>query len=423
MQLPASSMLETAVMYLLVFGMALIEKDWLAFGHPFADRLGMPTYNSSNNLYISDSVRQSSGQNISSPVRLSQGSAFTSSLSHTAAASSNNFSPIFLQWVDCVSQLLRLYPRAFEFSSAFLVEILDCVFSCRFGNFLCNSEKERFQAGISESCGCMWVYLEKQRHARGKDHEHFNIFYDREHQDGSLLPPAAALAPMLWPNYFLRWACPSEIHAGESSCSWVQGGELENQCRTLVQSYTGFKKAKERADIKVRELSSRLKLMSEELRAEKQASLSTTAALARIEKENNAIKRALQAIGCKVRFSESGAVLSSSEDEETSNPEGRRSAHGTNFLGANIEDLAVSVSVAPDTDLSAEFLRRPCGDTCDSENEEGCRWPASGCARLGSGFAGIRANFGALENLSIDDSYFEVGGDLKRQPYAPREIT
>ncbi|MCO5560846.1 hypothetical protein L7F22_014466 [Adiantum nelumboides] len=373
---------------------ALIEKDWLAFGHPFADRLGMPTYNSSNNLYISDSVRQSSGQNISSPVRLSQGSAFTSSSSHTLAASSNNFSPIFLQWIDCVSQLLRLYPRAFEFSSAFLVEILDCVLSCRFGNFLCNSEKERFQAGISESCGY-----------------------------GALLPPAAALAPMLWPNYFLRWACPSEINAGESSSSWVQGGELENQCRTLVQSYTGFKKAKERADIKVRELSSRLKLMSEELRAEKQASLSTTASLARFEKENNAIKRALQAIGCKVRFSESGAVLSSSEDEETSNPEGSRSAHRTNFLGANIEDLAVSVSVAPDTDLSAEFLRRPCRDTCDSENEEGCRWPASGCARLGSGFAGIRANFGALENLSIDDSYFEVGGDLKRQPYAPREIT
>ncbi|KAI5067482.1 hypothetical protein GOP47_0018010 [Adiantum capillus-veneris] len=404
---------------------ALIEKDWLAFGHPFADRLGMPTYNSSNNLLISESVRQSSGQNISSPVRLSQGSGFTSSLSHNAAASSNNFSPIFLQWIDCVSQLLRLYPRAFEFSSAFLVEILDCVLSCRFGNFLCNSEKERFQAGISESCGCMWVYLEKQRHARGKEHEHFNIFYDREYQDGALLPPAAALAPTLWPNYFLRWACPSEINAGGRPISWVQGGELENQCRMLVQSYTGFKKAKDRADIKVRELSSRLKLVSEELRTEKQASSSTAAALARLQKENNAINRALLAIGCKVRFSESSAVLgaSSSEDEETSNQEGIPSASRAGFLGANLEDLAVSVSVASDSDLSADLVRRPCGEACDSENEEGCRWPASGCARLGSGFAGIRANFSALENLSIDDSYFEVGDDLKGQPYPPPEIT
>lgn len=86
------------------------------------------------------------------------------------------------QWVDCVSQLLRTYPFAFEFSSvcislpcmtfaramaakipvfdlllygfvsglfrtgnlyyfiiqAFLVDFLDCVLSCRFGNFLCN---------------------------------------------------------------------------------------------------------------------------------------------------------------------------------------------------------------------------------------------------------------------------------------------
>lgn len=87
------------------------------------------------------------------------------------------------------------------------------------------------------------MYLEKQRFARGKEHEHFNIFYDREHQDGALLPPAAALAPMLWPNFFLRWACPSESNApGSFSSSWVQGGELENQCRILVQSYSGLKK-------------------------------------------------------------------------------------------------------------------------------------------------------------------------------------
>lgn len=83
-----------------------------------------------------------------------------------------SFLSCFLQWVDCVSQLLRMYPFAFEFSSvctsktcslisrnrlslyiqheiaswlvyclmiqAFLVDFLDCVLSCRFGNFLCN---------------------------------------------------------------------------------------------------------------------------------------------------------------------------------------------------------------------------------------------------------------------------------------------
>ncbi|KAH7315907.1 hypothetical protein KP509_21G070100 [Ceratopteris richardii] len=396
---------------------ALIEKDWLAFGHPFADRLGMPTYSSNNPL---ETVRQSSAQSVSSPGRLTQGSGSTSS--HTAAGSPNNSSPIFLQWIDCVAQLLRLYPRAFEFSSAFLVEILDCVLSSRFGNFLCNSEKERSQAGISEYCGCMWVYLEKQRHVKGKEHEHFNIFYDRDHQDGALLPPAAALAPVLWPSYFLRWACPSEIKGNGSS--WVQGDELENQCRNLVQSHTGFKKAKERAEVKVKELSSKLKLMSQELQGEKKTSSIALANLARVQKENTAIKRALQAIGWKVRFSESGITLrtSSSESEESSSPEATGISPARS-VGANLEDLAVSVSVVPETDLSADLIRRPCREDCDSDSDQGCRWPASTCARIGGAFTGIRANFGALEKLCIDDSYFKVGDDVKRHPYATPEIT
>ncbi|KAL1134195.1 hypothetical protein V6Z11_A12G090300 [Gossypium hirsutum] len=112
---------------------ALVEKDWLAFGHPFSDRIGMPSVSGTS----FDLNRQSSTGNLSSsPVRQSSGS-FTPQTSNTSHAQ-NNYSPIFLQWVDCVSQLLRMYPFAFEFSSTFLVDFLDCVLSCRFGNFLCN---------------------------------------------------------------------------------------------------------------------------------------------------------------------------------------------------------------------------------------------------------------------------------------------
>ena len=93
----------------------------------------------------------------------------------------------------------------------------------------------------------MWLYLEKLRASKGGDHEHVNIFYDRKRQDGALLPPAAALAPVLWPNFFLRWGCPSETTTKESfssSCSWVQGDELENECRILAQSYYSLKKVR-----------------------------------------------------------------------------------------------------------------------------------------------------------------------------------
>ncbi|XP_021911379.1 phosphatidylinositol-3-phosphatase myotubularin-1-like [Carica papaya] len=111
---------------------ALVEKDWLAFGHPFSDRVGMPTISGTG---FELSRQSSAGSFSTSPMRQSSGS---SSQAPTSSHAQNNYSPIFLQWVDCVSQLLRMYPFAFEFSSAFLVDFLDCVLSCRFGNFLCN---------------------------------------------------------------------------------------------------------------------------------------------------------------------------------------------------------------------------------------------------------------------------------------------
>ncbi|KAE8668602.1 hypothetical protein F3Y22_tig00112293pilonHSYRG00388 [Hibiscus syriacus] len=115
---------------------ALVEKGWIAFGHPFADHIGLPSV-SGTSFYL---TRQSStGSILSSPARQSSGS-FTPQASNSCHAQ-NNYSPIFLQWVSCVSQLLRIYPFPFEFSSAFLVEFFDCVISCHFGNLFCNRVK------------------------------------------------------------------------------------------------------------------------------------------------------------------------------------------------------------------------------------------------------------------------------------------
>ncbi|XP_062174382.1 phosphatidylinositol-3-phosphatase myotubularin-1-like isoform X2 [Alnus glutinosa] len=120
---------------------ALIEKDWLAFGHPFSDRIGMPTIFGSSNVPFELSRQSSVGSFPSSPMRQASGSFTSQAPSSSHAQNLNNYSPIFLQWIDCVSQLLRMYPFAFEFSSGFLVDFLDCVLSCRFGNFFCNRQK------------------------------------------------------------------------------------------------------------------------------------------------------------------------------------------------------------------------------------------------------------------------------------------
>lgn len=94
------------------------------------------------------------------------------------------------------------------------------------------SEKERQQCGVSESCGCLWAYLADLRSLEGNSHVHYNPFYDPPKHCTPLLPPAAALAPTLWPQFHLRWACPTE----------AQAGEVEAQCRNMAIKLSDLQK-------------------------------------------------------------------------------------------------------------------------------------------------------------------------------------
>lgn len=48
---------------------------------------------------------------------------------------------------------------AFEYNEAMLITILDALYSCKFGTFLCNSEKERVEHKLSERTVSLWSYL------------------------------------------------------------------------------------------------------------------------------------------------------------------------------------------------------------------------------------------------------------------------
>ncbi|XVE68659.1 hypothetical protein DITRI_Ditri09bG0086500 [Diplodiscus trichospermus] len=376
---------------------ALVEKDWLAFGHPFSDRVGMPTISGTS----FELTRHSSAGSFSSlPLRQSSGSITpqASSSSH----SQNNYSPIFLQWVDCVSQLLRMYPFAFEFSSTFLVDFLDCVLSCRFGNFLCNSDKERQQCGVYEACGCLWAYLADLRSSEGSSHAHYNLFYDPLKYNGPLLPPAAALAPTLWPQFHLRWACPSESEAGE----------LEAECRKMAIKFSELRKAKEAAETKAKEYSTAMDALNAELRNVKQVSSSAMNLAKRASKESAAIKRAIQSLGCRVNFVSNSDCTVDVESNPTETPQNlhsppRRESDG--MMGSDEKsDLSVSITMVSDDVVSSNLLGRVCETLCPLRTRDGgCRWPDAGCAQLGSQFVGLKANFDAFDRLSIYDSYFQ----------------
>lgn len=108
-QLSALAMLLLDPYYRTIKGFeVLIEKEWLSFGHKFQQRIGH------GDNHHSDADR----------------------------------SPVFLQFIDCIWQVSKQYPHEMEFNEHFLITILDHLYSCRFGTFLCNSERERAKEGM-----------------------------------------------------------------------------------------------------------------------------------------------------------------------------------------------------------------------------------------------------------------------------------
>ncbi|XP_044763378.1 myotubularin-related protein 3 isoform X2 [Coccinella septempunctata] len=100
----------------------LIEREWLAFGHKFADRCGHST--GSEDL--------------------------------------NERCPVFLQWLDCVHQLLKQFPCDFEFSEAYLVKLAQHIYSNLFGTFLCNTLQDRLKI-VNNRTFSVWEFLNSPR--------------------------------------------------------------------------------------------------------------------------------------------------------------------------------------------------------------------------------------------------------------------
>ncbi|XP_037584541.1 myotubularin-related protein 1 [Cebus imitator] len=107
-------------------------------------------------------------------------------------------SPIFLQFIDCVWQMTRQFPSAFEFNELFLITILDHLYSCLFGTFLCNCEQQRFKEDIYTKTVSLWSYINSQLD------EFSNPFF--VNYENHVLYPVASLSHLeLWVNYYVRW--------------------------------------------------------------------------------------------------------------------------------------------------------------------------------------------------------------------------
>ncbi|KAJ8028352.1 Myotubularin-related protein 2 [Holothuria leucospilota] len=159
-QLTALAMLMLDPYYRTVIGFeVLIEKEWISMGHKFAQRHGHGDKNHA------DAFR----------------------------------SPNFLQFIDCVWQITKQFPNAFEFNEHFLITILDHLYSCLFGTFLFNCERERVREQVKVKTVSLWSHINSNRD------EFINPMFASYPHQHVIFPVASMRRIEFWAGYYLRW--------------------------------------------------------------------------------------------------------------------------------------------------------------------------------------------------------------------------
>ncbi|KAJ3614936.1 hypothetical protein NHX12_018505, partial [Muraenolepis orangiensis] len=132
--------------------MVLIEKDWVSFGHKFSHRYG----------HLDGDPRE--------------------------------VSPVLDQFLEVLWQLAQQFPCAFQFNERFLLDVRTHVYSCQYGSFLGNCEKERCALRLQERSFSVWRRLWKDRE------QYVNPLYRAE--QGVLRPNTTPYCFKMWKGLY-----------------------------------------------------------------------------------------------------------------------------------------------------------------------------------------------------------------------------
>lgn len=173
---------------------ALIEKDWLAFGHKFSERCG----------HIQTDPKE--------------------------------VSPVFTQFLEGTWQLMQQRFDAFEFNERFLLTLHDNVQSCQFGTFIGNCEKDRLDLRLSETTYSLWGHMSNHLN------EYVNPLY-RPEMDETVLPDLAPQNIKFWRGMYNRF---EEVHPREPiedilSTVHDHCTSLEDHVQYLTKRISGIK--------------------------------------------------------------------------------------------------------------------------------------------------------------------------------------
>jgi hypothetical protein len=191
----------------------LIEKDWISFGHQFRYR---------NGLY--------------SPI--------------DSKVSENQFSPIFLQWLDCIYQIMEQNYTKFQFNFNLLTFLAEEVYAGKYGTFLFNNEKEREMYDAENKTLSIWNYVKEN------EDTFINYIYDPE-DNGQLAISYKRVK--LWSDYFCRFEKGGNGYLYEfdkknkkekmiiekfcqfitSKCKKEDIDKIDYDCKTLINQFIG----------------------------------------------------------------------------------------------------------------------------------------------------------------------------------------
>lgn len=189
----------------------LIQKEWLSFGHKFHDRTLYPQ-------------------------------------------PPEEHSPVFLQWLDCVWQVLQQFPFSFQFNSLLLEVIAEHVYSSRFGTFIVNSERERDEEDIEEKTLSLWTWLNVN--SMSDPDKFVNQRYYNQHR--RVLHPEYKIPCLkLWSSFYVNRYRTDHVQDAAKAAE-IQALKLENEYQDLLERYS--KLIRQLADVDSKDTSSTLSI-------------------------------------------------------------------------------------------------------------------------------------------------------------------
>ncbi|XP_018804153.1 PREDICTED: myotubularin-related protein 9 isoform X2 [Bactrocera latifrons] len=165
---------------------ALIEREWIQAGHPFASRHRYGCYTPAQNR-------------------------------------PKNSGASFVLFLDCIYQLYTQFPCSFEFSLQMLILLYEHSYFSQYGTFLCDSERERHELGVHTRTTSLWSYLNRPDVLKNM----LNPLY--EPNSSVIWPSVAPISLELWSDLYLRWT----VEQKNSTKTMQQIQELVTQEKEL----------------------------------------------------------------------------------------------------------------------------------------------------------------------------------------------